>query len=356
MAEALVSLRGISKNYETSIAVSQIDLDIAAGEFVVLLGPSGSGKTTVLSMIGGFTVPTTGNLFIDGIDVTDTPPARRPTATVFQDYALFPHMSVRANVGFGLTMRRVPKEERNRRADEVLRLVGLEGYGARGIHQLSGGQRQRVALARAIAVEPKVLLLDEPLGALDLALRRQMQEELVRIQKSVGTTFVHVTHDQEEAMNIADRIVVMNKGRIEDIGPPSRIYLRPATRFAATFMGESNILAGEAMDAAGECTWIKTAVGILPVPGPAAMGERVNVLIRPEHIQSGRGVDAGAVSLGQAVVSESVFQGTHLRLRLNAGPAGDVAILARSEADTVVAVGDRLDIAVRSQHLVLLRE
>ena len=166
---------------------------------------------------------------IDGIDVTDTPPARRPTATVFQDYALFPHMSVRANVGFGLAMRKVSKEERNRRADEVLRLVGLEGYGGRGIHQLSGGQRQRVALARAIAVEPKVLLLDEPLGALDLALRRQMQEELVRIQKSVGTTFVHVTHDQEEAMSIADRIVVMNKGRIEDIGPPSRVYLRPAS-------------------------------------------------------------------------------------------------------------------------------
>jgi spermidine/putrescine transport system ATP-binding protein len=355
MAESLVSLRGISKSYETSIAVSQIDLDIAAGEFVVLLGPSGSGKTTVLSMIGGFTVPTTGNLFIDGIDVTDTPPARRPTATVFQDYALFPHMSVRANVGFGLAMRKVPKPERNRRADEVLRLVGLEGYGGRGIHQLSGGQRQRVALARAIAVEPKVLLLDEPLGALDLALRRQMQEELVRIQKSVGTTFVHVTHDQEEAMSIADRIVVMNKGRIEDIGPPSRIYLRPATRFAATFMGESNILAGVAAGPAGECTWIKTAVGTLPVPGSATTGERVNVLIRPEHIQSGHSAEAAAVSLGQAIVSEAVFQGTHLRLRLNAGSNSDVPMLARTEADTAVTVGDRLDLAVRSQNLVLLR-
>jgi spermidine/putrescine transport system ATP-binding protein len=356
MAEALVSLRGISKSYETSVAVSQIDLDIATGEFVVLLGPSGSGKTTVLSMIGGFTAPTTGQLFIDGIDVTDTPPARRPTATVFQDYALFPHMSVRANVGFGLAMRKVRKQERNRRADEVLRLVGLAAYGSRGIHQLSGGQRQRVALARAIAVEPKVLLLDEPLGALDLALRRQMQEELVRIQKSVGTTFVHVTHDQEEAMSIADRIVVMNKGRIEDIGPPSRIYLRPATRFAATFMGESNIIAGEAAEAVGECTWIKTAAGALPVPGRATAGERVDVLIRPEHIQSRRGADGGSVSLGQAVVSEAVFQGTHLRLRLNAGPNGDIPILARAEAETAVTVGDRMDLAVRSQNLVLLRE
>jgi len=347
MVESLVSLRGISKSYESTTAVSQIDLDIAAGEFVVLLGPSGSGKTTVLSMIGGFTVPTTGHLLIDGLDVTDTPPARRPTATVFQDYALFPHMSVRANVGFGLAMRKVPKTERNRRADDVLRLVGLDGYGNRGIHQLSGGQRQRVALARAIAVEPKVLLLDEPLGALDLALRRQMQDELVRIQKSVGTTFVHVTHDQEEAMSIADRIVVMNKGRIEDIGSPSRIYLRPATLFAATFMGESNILAGEAAEAAGECTWIKTALGMVPVPGPAVPQQGVSILVRPEHIQSGRGLDAAAVSLGQGVVSEAVFQGTHLRLRLNAGPNGDVPILARTEADSHVAVGDWLDLSVR---------
>src|SRR5262245_7148256 len=295
MAEPIVRLAGGIKRYADLAAVEPLDLEIAAGEFVVLLGPSGSGKTTILSMIGGFTVPTAGNLFIDGANVTDTPPARRPTATVFQDYALFPHMSVRANVGFGLAMRKVPKADRNRRADEVLRLVGLEGFGGRGIHQLSGGQRQRVALARAIAVEPKVLLLDEPLGALDLSLRRQMQDELVRIQKSVGTTFVHVTHDQEEAMSIADRIVVMNKGRIEDAGPPSRIYLRPATLFAATFMGESNILPGEAVEPAGECTWIGTALGTLPVPGQVASGAAVKVLARPEHIDVGPAAEAGAV-------------------------------------------------------------
>jgi spermidine/putrescine transport system ATP-binding protein len=356
MAEALVSLRGVSKSYDGASAVSQIDLDIGPGEFVVLLGPSGSGKTTVLSMIGGFTAPTTGQLFIDGADVTDTPPARRPTATVFQDYALFPHMSVRSNVGFGLAMRKVPKAERNRRAEEVLRLVGLEGFGGRGIHQLSGGQRQRVALARAIAVEPKVLLLDEPLGALDLSLRRQMQDELVRIQKSVGTTFVHVTHDQEEAMSIADRIVVMNKGRIEDMGPPSRIYLRPATLFAATFMGESNILPGEAAEPAGECTWIKTALGTLPVPGQAAKGEGVKVLARPEHIDVAAAADSGAISLGAGSVTEAVFQGTHLRLRLNAGPQGSVPITARAAADCAFAIGDRLEASIRSQNLVLLRD
>src|SRR5690606_23935988 len=202
----------------------------------------GSGKTTILSMLGGFTAPSEGRVVIAGEDVTDLPPAKRPTATVFQDYALFPHMSVRSNVAFGLAMRRVAKAERSRRAEEMLRLVGLAGFGGRGIHQLSGGQRQRVALARAMAVAPKVLLLDEPLGALDLSLRRQMQEELVRLQKRLGTTFVHVTHDQEEAMSIADTVVVMNQGRIEDMGPPSRVYLRPASLFAATFMGESNVI------------------------------------------------------------------------------------------------------------------
>src|SRR5215510_9630532 len=288
MVEPIVRLAGVTKRYADLAAVEPLDLEIAAGEFVVLLGPSGSGKTTILSMIGGFTPPTTGRVLIGGEDVTDLPPAKRPTATVFQDYALFPHMSVRANVGFGLAMRKVPKAERHRRAEEVLQLVGLEGFGGRGVHQLSGGQRQRVALARAIAVEPKVLLLDEPLGALDLSLRRQMQEELVRIQKRLGTTFVHVTHDQEEAMGIADRIVVMNRGRIEDIGPPARVYLRPASLFTACFMGESNILPGDVVESTSSVSWVKTAIGTLTVPSPAAIGTRVHLSIRPEQLVIGR--------------------------------------------------------------------
>ncbi|MEX0697453.1 MAG: ABC transporter ATP-binding protein, partial [Dongiaceae bacterium] len=250
MAEALVELIGLGKRYDGAVAVEGVDLSIAPGEYVVLLGPSGSGKTTILSMLGGFVPPSAGRVRIGGVDVTALPPARRPTATVFQDYALFPHMSVGANVGFGLRMRKVAKAERRRRAEDVLRLVGLEGFGARAVHNLSGGQRQRVALARAIAVAPAVLLLDEPLGALDLTLRRQMQGELVRIQKRLGTSFVHVTHDQEEAMSIADTIVLLNRGRIEDSGPPDRIYLRPASVFAATFMGDSNILAGRVVAAA----------------------------------------------------------------------------------------------------------
>src|SRR5262245_24492342 len=315
VAEPIVCLAGVSKRYAEMVAVEPLDLEIAAGELVVLLGPSGSGKTTILSMIGGFAAPTAGRVLIAGEDVTELPPAKRPTATVFQDYALFPHMSVRANVAFGLAMRKISRAERHRRADEMLQLVGLQGLGNRGVHQLSGGQRQRVALARAIAVEPKVLLLDEPLGALDLALRRQMQEELVRIQKRLGTTFVHVTHDQEEAMSIADRVIVMNRGRIEDMGPPARVYLRPASLFTASFMGESNILTGEVVEATSGVAWVKTRVGTLTVPTPAAIGDRVTLAIRPEQLLIGTARD-GALPLGRGRITEMSFQGTHLRARV----------------------------------------
>jgi len=353
MAEAIVQLAGVSKRYAEMVAVAPLDLDIAAGEFVVVLGPSGSGKTTILSMIGGFAAPSEGRVLIASEDVTDLPPAKRPTATVFQDYALFPHMSVRSNVAFGLAMRKVPKTERHRRADDVLQLVGLEGFGDRGVHQLSGGQRQRVALARAIAVEPKVLLLDEPLGALDLALRRQMQEELVRIQKRLGTTFVHVTHDQEEAMSIADRIVVMNKGRIEDIGPPSRVYLRPASLFTASFMGESNVLMGEVVEATSGVAWVKTRIGTLTVPTRAAIGESVTLSIRPEQLLIG-GAGAGAVALGSGKITETSFQGTHLRAHVAMGPDGSNELLLRAPATAGLADGDVVELAVRPADIVTL--
>jgi len=354
MAEPLVQLRGVVKRYGSTVAVERIDLDIAAGEFVVLLGPSGSGKTTVLSMIGGFTEPSEGRVLIGGEDVTEMPPARRPKTTVFQDYALFPHMSVRNNVGFGLAMRKVPKAARDARADAMLKLVGLEGFGDRGIHQLSGGQRQRVALARAIAVEPKVLLLDEPLGALDLALRRQMQEELVHIQKRLGTTFVHVTHDQEEAMSIADRIVVMCAGRIEDMGPPARIYLRPATLFTATFMGESNILPGEVVEATSGAGWVKTALGTLTLPGQADIGARVNLSIRPEQLLIGRAAE-GTTSLGVGRVTETSFQGTHVRARLAMQTGDNTELLLRAPATAAPTAGSEIALSVRPSDVVLLR-
>jgi spermidine/putrescine transport system ATP-binding protein len=351
MAEPIVRLAGICKRYDETAAVERLDLDIAAGEFLVLLGPSGSGKTTILSMIGGFTAPTEGRVLIAGEDVTELPPAKRPTATVFQDYALFPHLSVRANVGFGLAMRRVPKPERHRRAEEMLTLVGLEGFGGRGVHQLSGGQQQRVALARAIAVEPKVLLLDEPLGALDLALRRQMQEELVRIQKRLGTTFVHVTHDQEEAMSIADRVIVMNKGRVEDVGPPSRVYLRPASLFTASFMGESNILPGEVVEATANAAWIKTAAGILTVPATATVGEAVTLSIRPEQLRVERA--EGGIALGAGRIRETSFQGTHVRARVVLSATG-ADLLLRAPAGANLAAGDTVELSVRSQDIVVL--
>ncbi len=353
MAEAIVRLAGVSKRYAEMVAVEPLDLDIAAGEFVVLLGPSGSGKTTILSMIGGFAAPTAGRVLIAGEDITDLPPAKRPTATVFQDYALFPHMSVRSNVAFGLAMRKVAKPERHRRAEEMLQLVGLEGLGDRGVHQLSGGQRQRVALARAIAVEPKVLLLDEPLGALDLALRRQMQQELVRIQKRLGTTFVHVTHDQEEAMSIADRIVVMNKGRIDDMGPPSRVYLRPASLFTASFMGESNILTGEVVEATPGVAWVKTRVGTLTVPTHAALGESVTVSIRPEQLLIG-GAGEGALALGSGKVTETSFQGAHLRAHVAMRTDGGNELLLRAPAAAGLANGDMVELAVRPADIVML--
>jgi spermidine/putrescine transport system ATP-binding protein len=352
MAEPIVRLAGVCKRYDGAAAVERLDLEIGAGEFLVLLGPSGSGKTTILSMIGGFAAPTEGRVLIGGEDVTELPPAKRPTATVFQDYALFPHMSVRSNVAFGLAMRKVPKPERQRRAEEMLKLVGLEGFGGRGVHQLSGGQRQRVALARAIAVEPKVLLLDEPLGALDLALRRQMQEELVRIQKRLGTTFVHVTHDQEEAMSIADRVVVMNRGRVEDIGPPSRVYLRPASLFTAAFMGESNILPGVIVEATANAAWIKTGVGTLTVPMRATVGASVTLSIRPEQLHLGRPPD-GALPLGSGRISETSFQGTHARARVRLEASG-TELLLRAPATATLAVGDAVELSVRPADVVML--
>ena len=248
MTGPLVEIRQLSHSFGTHKALDEIALNVEPGSYTVLLGPSGSGKTTLLSILGGFLAPQEGRVFIKGNDCTDMAPARRPTATVFQDYALFPHLSVGDNVGFGLRMRGVGRARRHARVRETLAMVGLADAFSKKPHQLSGGQRQRVALARALVVEPAVLLLDEPLGALDLKLRRQMQDELKALQKRVGTAFIHVTHDQEEAMALADPCVVMNHGHIEDQGPPERVYSRPASRFTATFMGESTLLTGKVQD------------------------------------------------------------------------------------------------------------
>jgi len=235
-------LRGIRKNYGPVIAVDGVDLEVREGEFFTLLGPSGSGKTTLLRLIAGFERADAGRIELGGRDVTSLPPYARETNTVFQDYALFPHMTVGENIGYGLRVKGVPNTERRERVQRALRMVRLIGLEGRRPNQLSGGQRQRVALARAVINEPEVLLLDEPLGALDLKLRQEMQLELKRIQKEVGITFVYVTHDQEEALTMSDRMAVMSNGQIQQIGPPVEVYERPATEFVAGFIGISNVL------------------------------------------------------------------------------------------------------------------
>jgi len=243
---AAVSARGLTKHFGDVYAVDDLDLDIDDGEFFSMLGPSGSGKTTVLRLIAGFEQPSSGRVLLGDDDVTDLPPYRRDVNTVFQDYAIFPHMDVLANVEYGLRVKKVERKERRRRAEEALAAVRLEGYAARRPHQLSGGQRQRVALARALVNRPKVLLLDEPLGALDLKLRREMQLELKQIQREVGITFVFVTHDQEEALSMSDRVAVFNEGKVEQVATPVELYESPASPFVAGFVGTSNRFTGEA--------------------------------------------------------------------------------------------------------------
>lgn len=349
MRGARVVVEGLTKRYGEVTALADIDLEIEAGSYVVILGPSGSGKTTLLSILGGFAHPTSGRVLVDGRDVTFDPPARRPTTTVFQDYALFPHMNVGRNVAFGLAMRKVPREERRRRVEEMLALVGLEGAADRDVATLSGGQRQRVALARALVVEPPVLLLDEPLGALDLKLRRQMQDELARIQRTTGTTFVHVTHDQEEAMALADAVVVLSHGRIEDHGPPERVYLRPASRFTAGFMGDSNVLEGTLVERAGDLG-VETPLGWIPVVGevPHAPGSRVIVSVRPEHLR----VDgSGGLWLGRGGVRERHFSGTYQRCYVT---VGDLELMVFAPLTRRLTPGQTVPLSVDPAAVVVL--
>lgn len=261
----LVELRGLCKTFGTVKAADSVSIDIESGEFITLLGPSGSGKTTVLRLIAGFEDPDSGSIHLGGVDITHLPPFDRDVNTVFQDYALFPHMTAQQNVEYGLRTRKVPKDERTKQALEAIAAVKLEHAADRLPHQLSGGQRQRIALARAMVLRPKVLLLDEPLGALDRQLREEMQVELKNIQRDAGITFIFVTHDQEEAMRMSDRIVIFNEGRVEQVGTPEEVYERPATRFVAGFLGAANIVSGE--------------------PAKKIFGRPTTVSIRPERMR-----------------------------------------------------------------------
>ena len=302
MAKELIRLRDLCMAFDDELVLDKINLYINDSEFLTLLGPSGCGKTTTLRIIGGFTTPTSGDVTFDGVRINDVPPHKRQINTVFQKYALFPHLDVFENIAFGLRIAKVPEEEIRQRVTEMLEVVSLKGFDRRRIDQLSGGQQQRVAIARALVNRPKVLLLDEPLGALDLRLRKDMQNELKRIQQQMGITFIYVTHDQEEALTMSDTVVVMDKGRIQQIGTPEDIYNEPKNAFVADFIGESNILNGTMV----RDNVVKMYGKEFPcVDGGFAPNEPVDVVIRPEDI------DIVPVEQGQLVgtVTNVTFKG-----------------------------------------------
>jgi spermidine/putrescine transport system ATP-binding protein len=307
-----VRLVGVVKKFGEAIAVDHIDLEVEDGEFFSLLGPSGCGKTTTLRMIGGFEEPTAGLIELQGEDVTWLPPYRRNVNTVFQSYALFPHLTIFENVAFGLRRKGASSSEVKSRVSSMLELVELPGYEARKPNQISGGQAQRVALARALINKPAVLLLDEPLGALDLKLRRQMQVELKRIQQEVGITFIYVTHDQEEAMTMSDRIAVMNKGRYEQLGDPESLYERPTTRFVAGFLGISNLLPGKVEGTDGDHASIRLSDdSVVRAPGGLIDGRTVvNIGVRPEKIRLHEPADE--VPAGHNQLSGRVLDASYL--------------------------------------------
>jgi spermidine/putrescine transport system ATP-binding protein len=337
-----VSLRGVTKRFGDLVAVDDVDLEVHPGEFLALLGPSGCGKTTTLRMIAGFDEPTAGEIEIDGRPTVGIPPNKRNVNTVFQAYALFPHMTVLDNVAYGLKQRKVGRQERYREAGEALDLVHLTGREHARPAELSGGMQQRVALARALVMNPKVLLLDEPLGALDQKLRKAMQVELKRIQRDVGITFVVVTHDQEEAMAMADRIAVMNAGRIDQLAVPSEIYDRPATPFVADFIGEMNHLVGTLEGANGNlvATVGDARFGIGRVVREARPGDRVRVGVRPEEVHaSTRGDGVPATCLTAMVL------GHHVQIVATLETGDEIVALQRRAGDErleEVAPGDKV--------------
>jgi spermidine/putrescine transport system ATP-binding protein len=356
-----VDLRSVTKRFDGFVAVDDLSLELGRGEFFTLLGPSGCGKTTTLRMIAGFERPTSGEIQIEGEDVAHLPPHKRPTNTVFQSYALFPHLSVEANVAFGLKRKRIAKDEIAERVKAELQRVGLASEANRRPSQLSGGMQQRVALARALVNLPKVLLLDEPLGALDLKLRKELQVELKRIQRDVGITFVYVTHDQEEALTMSDRIAVMNRGRVEQVAAPEEVYDRPATTFVAGFIGVSNLMPGTVTGSQevrlDEGTTIAAATdGFSP-------GDRCHAVVRPEKLRVELGEDGG----GQAdhprvegVVASSLYLGTATQIAVDLGEGVRMTVLVpnadESERQRLPGGGARVALSWEPEHMHLVRE
>jgi spermidine/putrescine transport system ATP-binding protein len=359
-----VRLERVTKRFGDLTAVRGLTLDIERAEFFTLLGPSGCGKTTTLRMVAGFEEPSEGRVLLDGEDVTGLPAFKRPTNTVFQSYALFPHLSVERNVAFGLERKKVPKEEVRRRVAEELERVGLAAERRRKPNQLSGGQQQRVALARALVNRPAVLLLDEPLGALDLKLRKQLQIELKRIQREVGITFVYVTHDQEEALTMSDRIAVMNRGVVEQVDGPEAVYERPRTTFVAGFIGVSNLMPGEVVSANGASAELRldSGVTVRTESGGAAVGERCHAVVRPEKLELyplADGPEAGGSPSVQGTIESSLYLGTATQVVVRLGDGTALTALVPNtddaERQSMPGAGAQVRLAWRGEHIHIVR-
>jgi len=330
----LVQLTGLTKKFGDTVAVHPLELTIVAGDFLAILGPSGCGKTTLLNMISGFMLPNSGIIEIDGLDVTRLGPERRPTNMVFQGYGLFPHMNVRQNVAYGLRLRKMPRAEIDQRVKEIIELVDLKGFEDRNVNQLSGGQMQRVALSRALIMRPKVLLLDEPLAALDLKLRKLMQEELRRIHQSIGGTFVFVTHDQEEAMSLANRIVIMQEGQLIQEGTAREIYNRPKTRFVSTFIGEANLFSGYRKDDV-----ITLDIGLrFSKAGPDG---QVDNVVRPESITISHSSEyiQNDLMVLRGQIDDIIFLGPYINCRITAAKRMVTVLVSNSSLPEGMASG-----------------
>ncbi len=339
----------LEKHYGPVVAVNGVSIDIAPGEFVTLLGPSGSGKTTSLMMLAGFEIPTAGEIFVDDQPIATVPPFRRNIGMVFQNYALFPHMTVGENIAFPLDLRKMPKLERAKRTADVLDLVGLPGYEARYPRQLSGGQQQRIALARALVFNPRVLLMDEPLGALDKQLRERLQLEIKALHEQLGVTIIYVTHDQQEALVMSDRIAVMNDGVIEQVGAPTELYDAPATRFVASFIGESNFLEGSIVGQQGSLCEIEipgTGVVRAPIRDDLNAQGAVALTVRPEKIVLADEIAGSGVNHLDGTVDEAIFVGEMLRYQIRL-QGGQPLILKRQNRSGVAqkSRGDTVRVA-----------
>ncbi|HMB48013.1 MAG TPA: ABC transporter ATP-binding protein [Afifellaceae bacterium] len=363
--KTIVHLDNVTKRFGKTVAVDRLDMKIMAGEFVTFLGPSGCGKSTTLRILGGFETPDEGRVILDGTDVTRLPPNSRDVNMVFQDYALFPHMSVARNIAFGLESRGQTHSEIDAQVNRLLEFLQLEGYGGRMPDQLSGGQRQRVALARALAPDPKLLLLDEPLGALDAKLRTQVQVELKDIQKRTGKTFFFVTHDQEEALTMSDRIVVMNEGRVEQDGTPQELYDHPRSRFVAEFIGETNLIEGTARGVPDEAgaddaiiiDWHGMEVrGVAPFGGKPAAGAAVTAALRPENIVCHPQKPAEGQAVPGRLLSR-VFKGSRTSAEIGVDGHDDIVLRAYMDPKQAEALPESgLWISWKADHLAVLQE